>query len=71
MHILGKMAETLGTARADISTFAPRIITIKIPAEKIRERIGSGGKTIRSRRPQASGSPGRRVPQWSCLRGSS
>jgi len=48
MHILGKMAETLGTARADISTYAPRIITIKIPVEKIRDVIGSGGKTIRS-----------------------
>jgi polyribonucleotide nucleotidyltransferase len=48
MHILGKMAETLGTSRSDISTFAPRIITIKIPVEKIRDVIGSGGKTIRS-----------------------
>jgi len=43
-----QVAETLGTSRSDISTFAPRIITIKIPVEKIRERIGSGGKTIRS-----------------------
>jgi polyribonucleotide nucleotidyltransferase len=48
MHILGKMAETLGTSRKDISTFAPRIITIKIPVEKIRDVIGPGGKVIRS-----------------------
>jgi polyribonucleotide nucleotidyltransferase len=48
MHILGKMAETLAASRADISTYAPRIITIKIPVEKIRDVIGSGGKTIRS-----------------------
>jgi polyribonucleotide nucleotidyltransferase len=47
MHILGKMAETLGTSRSDISTYAPRIITIRIPVEKIRDVIGSGGKTIR------------------------
>jgi polyribonucleotide nucleotidyltransferase len=45
MHILGKMAETLGTARPDISTYAPRIITIKIPVEKIRDVIGSMSKT--------------------------
>ena len=43
-----QVAETLDTSRTDISTYAPRIITIKIPVEKIRERIGSGGKTIRS-----------------------
>jgi polyribonucleotide nucleotidyltransferase len=42
------MAETLGTSRKDISTFAPRIITIKIPVEKIRDVIGPGGKVIRS-----------------------
>ena len=48
LHILGKMAETLGASRADISTYAPRIITIRIPVEKIRDVIGSGGKTIRS-----------------------
>src|SRR5688572_28662851 len=48
MHILGKMAETLGTSRKDISTYAPRIITIKIPVEKIRDVIGPGGKVIRS-----------------------
>ena len=42
------MAETLGTSRKDISTYAPRIITIKIPVEKIRDVIGPGGKVIRS-----------------------
>jgi polyribonucleotide nucleotidyltransferase len=47
MHILGKMAETLATSREDISLHAPRIVTIKIPVEKIRDVIGSGGKTIR------------------------
>jgi len=48
MHILGKMAETLAASRAEISSYAPRIITIRIPVEKIRDVIGSGGKTIRS-----------------------
>ena len=48
LHILGKMAETLGTSRKDISTYAPRIITIRIPVEKIRDVIGPGGKVIRS-----------------------
>jgi polyribonucleotide nucleotidyltransferase len=48
MHILGKMAETLQAPRKDISSHAPRIITIKIPVEKIRDVIGPGGKVIRS-----------------------
>jgi polyribonucleotide nucleotidyltransferase len=48
LFILGKMAETLGQPRSDISTYAPRIITIKIPVDKIRDVIGPGGKTIRS-----------------------
>ena len=48
LHILGKMAETLSGSRKDISTYAPRIITIKIPVEKIRDVIGPGGKVIRS-----------------------
>ena len=48
LHILGKMAETLGTSRKDISQHAPRIITIRIPVEKIRDVIGPGGKVIRS-----------------------
>jgi len=48
MHILGEMAKTLSTTRADMSLFAPRIITIKIPVDKIRDVIGPGGKMIRS-----------------------
>ncbi len=48
MHILGEMAKTLGAPRASMSMFAPRIITIKIPVDKIRDVIGPGGKMIRS-----------------------
>lgn len=46
-HILGKMIEAIDTPREELSEYAPRIITIKIPADKIREVIGSGGKVIR------------------------
>jgi polyribonucleotide nucleotidyltransferase len=48
MHILDKMAEVLAAPRANISAYAPRIVTIRIPTEKIRDVIGPGGKTIRS-----------------------
>ncbi len=48
LHILGKMAEALGSPRANISAYAPRILTMKIKSDKIREVIGPGGKTIRS-----------------------
>ena len=48
MHILGKMHETMTAPRQNISTYAPRIITIKIPVDKIRDVIGPGGKMIRS-----------------------
>ncbi|NOT24552.1 MAG: polyribonucleotide nucleotidyltransferase [Acidobacteria bacterium] len=48
LHILGEMAKTLGAARGNMSDFAPRIITIKIPVDKIRDVIGPGGKMIRS-----------------------
>ena len=48
MHILGEMAKTLGAPRTNMSDFAPRIITIKIPVDKIRDVIGPGGKMIRS-----------------------
>ena len=48
LHILGKMSEVLGAPRAEISTYAPRIVTIRIPVDKIRDVIGPGGKTIRS-----------------------
>jgi polyribonucleotide nucleotidyltransferase len=48
MHILSKMAETLAAPRKSISAFAPRIVTIRIPVDKIRDVIGPGGKMIRS-----------------------
>ncbi|MFA6955989.1 MAG: polyribonucleotide nucleotidyltransferase [Thermoanaerobaculia bacterium] len=48
LHILGKMNEAITTPRADLSAFAPRLYTIQIPKDKIRDVIGSGGKTIRS-----------------------
>ncbi|HEY3091571.1 MAG TPA: polyribonucleotide nucleotidyltransferase [Vicinamibacterales bacterium] len=48
LHILGEMAKTLSATRSNMSMFAPRIITIKIPVDKIRDVIGPGGKMIRS-----------------------
>jgi polyribonucleotide nucleotidyltransferase len=48
LHILGEMAKTLNASRGNMSAFAPRIITIKIPVDKIRDVIGPGGKMIRS-----------------------
>ncbi len=48
LHILGKMAASLEKPRPNISPFAPRIFTIQIPRDRIRDVIGSGGKTIRS-----------------------
>ena len=48
MHILGIMAGELAAHREQISTFAPRIVTIRIPVDKIRDVIGPGGKMIRS-----------------------
>jgi polyribonucleotide nucleotidyltransferase len=48
LHILAKMRETLPKSRESISTFAPRIVTIRIPVDKIRDVIGPGGKMIRS-----------------------
>ena len=47
LHILGKMAEALENSRESLSDFAPQIHTIKIPVDKIREVIGSGGSVIR------------------------
>ena len=47
LHILGKMAETLTTHRADLSPHAPRITTIKVKPDQIRIIIGPGGKTIK------------------------
>ena len=46
MFILGKMLETLDASRAELSKYAPRIIRFTIDPEKIREVIGTGGKTI-------------------------
>jgi polyribonucleotide nucleotidyltransferase len=48
MHILEKMKEALPASRQNISMFAPRIVTIRIPVDKIRDVIGPGGKMIRS-----------------------
>jgi polyribonucleotide nucleotidyltransferase len=48
LFILGEMQKTLNAPRGHISTYAPRIITIKIPVDKIRDVIGPGGKMIRS-----------------------
>jgi polyribonucleotide nucleotidyltransferase len=47
MHILGEMSKALTAARAELGAYAPRIETFKIPTDKIREVIGSGGKVIR------------------------
>ncbi|NJD18533.1 MAG: polyribonucleotide nucleotidyltransferase, partial [Gemmatimonadetes bacterium] len=48
MHILDLMDQTIGAPRADISQFAPRIISIQVNPEKIGEIIGPKGKTIRA-----------------------
>ncbi len=48
LHILGEMAKALTGAREELGEFAPRIETIQIPTDKIREVIGSGGSVIRS-----------------------
>jgi polyribonucleotide nucleotidyltransferase len=48
MHILGIMQQALPAPRQNISNFAPRIVTIRIPVDKIRDVIGPGGKMIRS-----------------------
>jgi polyribonucleotide nucleotidyltransferase len=48
LYILGKMAQCLTTPREEMSSFAPRITTIWIKPDRIRDVIGSGGKTIRS-----------------------
>jgi polyribonucleotide nucleotidyltransferase len=47
LHILGEMGKALSGSRAELGEFAPRIETMKIPTDKIREVIGSGGKVIR------------------------
>jgi polyribonucleotide nucleotidyltransferase len=48
LHILGEMANALTAPRADLSEFAPRLITIKIHPDKIREVIGKGGSVIQA-----------------------
>jgi polyribonucleotide nucleotidyltransferase len=47
MHILGEMDKALNSARPELGEYAPRIETINIPVDKIREVIGSGGSVIR------------------------
>src|SRR5690606_17883742 len=47
MHILGEMAKALTEARKEMGAYAPRIEVITIPADKIREVIGTGGKVVR------------------------
>jgi polyribonucleotide nucleotidyltransferase len=48
MFIMGKMLEVLPESRSELKDFAPRIITVKIPVDKIGALIGPGGKNIRS-----------------------
>jgi polyribonucleotide nucleotidyltransferase len=48
IHILGKMLETLAAPRNTLNPYAPRIITMQINPDKIKDVIGSGGKVIRS-----------------------
>jgi polyribonucleotide nucleotidyltransferase len=47
IHILGEMAKAITSGRAELGEHAPRIEVIKIPTDKIRDVIGSGGKVIR------------------------
>jgi len=46
MHILGKMVQAMGAAKTEVSNFAPRLFTMKINPEKIRDVIGKGGAVI-------------------------
>ena len=47
VFIIGKLRETLAAPKPDISAYAPRITTVKVRPEKVRDVIGSGGKNIR------------------------
>ena len=47
IHILGEMAKAISESRTEVNEYAPRIVSIKIPGDKIREVIGSGGKVIK------------------------
>jgi polyribonucleotide nucleotidyltransferase len=48
MHILGKMQEAMGEAKTEVSNFAPKLFTMKINPDKIRDVIGKGGAVIRA-----------------------
>ncbi|XVJ70668.1 MAG: polyribonucleotide nucleotidyltransferase [Rhizobacter sp.] len=48
LHILGEMVQAMGVAKTEVSQFAPRLYTMKINPEKIRDVIGKGGATIRA-----------------------
>ena len=48
MHILGKMQDAFAEAKTEVSAFAPKLFTMKINPEKIRDVIGKGGATIRA-----------------------
>jgi polyribonucleotide nucleotidyltransferase len=48
LYILDTMRRAIDTPRTNVSTYAPRIVTIRIPVDKIRDVIGPGGKMIRS-----------------------
>jgi len=48
MHILGKMQDAMGEAKSEVSNFAPKLYTMKINPEKIRDVIGKGGAVIRA-----------------------
>ncbi|MCM2279428.1 MAG: polyribonucleotide nucleotidyltransferase [Oligoflexia bacterium] len=47
LHILGEMSKAIEAPRTEMSMYAPRITTISVPVDKIREVIGSGGKVIK------------------------
>ncbi|MBT4106122.1 MAG: polyribonucleotide nucleotidyltransferase [Proteobacteria bacterium] len=48
LHILGEMAKVISTPREEMSRYAPRITTMSVPTDKIRDVIGKGGVTIRA-----------------------
>jgi len=48
MHILGKMQDAMGQAKTEVSSFAPKLYTMKINPDKIRDVIGKGGAVIRA-----------------------
>ncbi len=47
LHILGKMSEAISSSRTELSEYAPRVETLKISSDKIRDLIGPGGKVIK------------------------